>query len=191
MALTDKLTSIANAIRSKTGGSNSLTLDEMPGAIRNIEPGNESDALRYKKLYKETIDGSAAVDAIEEITVEDLEGIKKIRDYAFYYNVNLERIAIPEGVQTIGISAFEGAFLIESLILPDSVQAIYDKAFRACYGLKSITIGANLVGIYDSAFYGCYSLTDVYYKGTEEQWANISIDLNNECLTNATIHYNS
>lgn len=39
MALTDKLTSIANAIREKTGNSDLLTLDEMASAISNIETG--------------------------------------------------------------------------------------------------------------------------------------------------------
>lgn len=36
MALTDKLTAIANAIRTKTGGSGALTLTQMPTAISNI-----------------------------------------------------------------------------------------------------------------------------------------------------------
>ena len=36
MALTDKLTAIANAIRAKTGGSAALTLTDMPTAISGI-----------------------------------------------------------------------------------------------------------------------------------------------------------
>ena len=39
MALTDKLTAIANAIRAKTGGSSALTLTEMATAIGNIPTG--------------------------------------------------------------------------------------------------------------------------------------------------------
>ena len=39
MALTNKLTAIANAIREKTGTTNKLTLDEMPTAISNISSG--------------------------------------------------------------------------------------------------------------------------------------------------------
>ena len=39
MALTDKLTAIADAIRGKTGTSDKLTLDAMPTAISNIETG--------------------------------------------------------------------------------------------------------------------------------------------------------
>lgn len=40
MALTNKLTAIAEAIRTKTGESALLTLDEMPVAITNIETGS-------------------------------------------------------------------------------------------------------------------------------------------------------
>lgn len=39
MALTDKLTAIANAIRRKTGGTLGLTLDDMPVAIDSIQGG--------------------------------------------------------------------------------------------------------------------------------------------------------
>lgn len=39
MALTDKLTAIANAIRAKTGKSTAMTLDEMPTEIASISGG--------------------------------------------------------------------------------------------------------------------------------------------------------
>ena len=39
MALTDKLTSIANAIRAKTGKTNALSLDQMPSEISGIKTG--------------------------------------------------------------------------------------------------------------------------------------------------------
>ena len=40
MALIDKLTAIADAIRSKTGSTNTMTLDEMVTAIANITTGS-------------------------------------------------------------------------------------------------------------------------------------------------------
>lgn len=43
MALTDKLTAIADAIRDKTGDTALLTLDAMPTAISNIETGGGGD----------------------------------------------------------------------------------------------------------------------------------------------------
>ena len=43
----------------------------------------------------------------------------------------------------------------------------------------------------DRAFYSCDSLTSVYYKGTAEEWSNISIASYNTALTNATRYYYS
>ena len=45
MALTDKLTAIADAIRAKNGGTDAMTLAQMPEKIANIQTGTDtSDA---------------------------------------------------------------------------------------------------------------------------------------------------
>ena len=43
MALTEKLTAIAEAIRGKTGKTDGLTLDQMPGEIAGIQSGGGGD----------------------------------------------------------------------------------------------------------------------------------------------------
>ena len=63
-------------------------------------------------------------------------------------------------------------------------------AFSYCNNLTSITIPDSMTKIEDRAFYYCNSLTTVNYKGSQEQWEQISIGSDNECLTNATINYN-
>lgn len=45
MALTDKLTAIANAIRSKTGKTGTLTLDQMASEVSNISTGLDDSKL--------------------------------------------------------------------------------------------------------------------------------------------------
>ena len=45
MALTDKLSAIGNAIREKTGGTDLLTLDQMPTEISNIQGGGTVEEL--------------------------------------------------------------------------------------------------------------------------------------------------
>ncbi len=42
MALTDKLTAIADAIRAKNGGTDKLTLAQMPETIANIQTGTDT-----------------------------------------------------------------------------------------------------------------------------------------------------
>lgn len=47
MALIEKLTAIANAIRSKTGKTEGLTLEQMPGEIEEIETGGSGGNPSY------------------------------------------------------------------------------------------------------------------------------------------------
>ena len=41
----------------------------------------------------------------------------------------------------------------------------------------------------DCAFYGCNNLTDIYYKGTMEEWNEIEVSGNNSYLLNAIRYY--
>ena len=54
MALTDKLTAIANAIRAKTGGTSELTLDNMATEIANISVGTGSSDDNKTYIVKDT-----------------------------------------------------------------------------------------------------------------------------------------
>ena len=49
----------------------------------------------------------------------------------------------------------------------------------------------SVTSIGDGAFYNCSSLIKVYYKGTADDWTNISIDSSNSRLINATRYYYS
>ena len=51
MALTDKLTAIANAIRTKTGSTEPMTLDEMPELILSIK-GDSGNTSVFDPLYE-------------------------------------------------------------------------------------------------------------------------------------------
>lgn len=55
MALTDKLTAIADAIRAKTGDSEKLSLDDMPTAIASIETGG-GGGFDPEKMYAVRVD---------------------------------------------------------------------------------------------------------------------------------------
>ena len=77
------------------------------------------------------------------------------------------------------------------MVIGDSVTTIGYAAFYRCSGLTSVVIGDSVTTIGSSAFSYCSNLKTVYYVGTAEDWANISIGYNNSDLTYATRYYYS
>ena len=134
--------------------------------------------------------GDDAFFGCTSLTTVDLpEGVTSIGERTFAYCSNLTTIEIPKGVTSIGDHTFAWAGLT-SVVLPESLTSIADNVFYACMDLTSIVIPKGITSIGNSAFYYCSDLSDVFYSGSEEDWAQISIGTENEHLTSATIHYN-
>ena len=115
--------------------------------------------------------------------------VTSIGNYAFTDCEKLTSITIPNSVTSIGESSFDDCKNLTSITIPNSVRTIKDYAFSDCASLKSITISSSVTSIGYMAFWNCGALKDVYYSGNKEQWNKISIDGQNDCLTNATIHF--
>lgn len=138
--------------------------------------------------------------------------IKSIGDSAFYYCKELKTLTLPSGLETIGAYAFQKCSGLTSLVIPDSVTLMGSGAFAGCTGLtkvyvgtglkqikeetfsgdkaiKELTLRNTLTVVRDAAFKGCSKLETVYYYGTESQWKETVIGLNNEPLTGAKFVY--
>ena len=109
------------------------------------------------------------------------------RSFAGCYS--LISMTIPDSVNSIDYQTFYGCNSLTSVTIPDSVTSIGDNAFSGCYRLPSVTLPDSVTIIKDSAFYKCTALSDVYYKGTVEQFRNISIGSDNNDLVTATWHF--
>ena len=78
-----------------------------------------------------------------------------------------------------------------SVIIGDGATSIGSYAFYGCRNLTGITIPASVTSIEASAFSECYSLVNVYYGGSESQWKQLTAEVRDQELLDATIHYNS
>lgn len=144
MAITDKLTAIANAIRSKTGTTNTMTLDEMSNAITNIQTGMITSDNRCHT----------------------------IPDYLFYDCANLSLTELPSGVTSIGDSAFSGCAKLALTELPSGITNIGNDAFYNCIGIHSLTFKGTPNTIDSTAFVGCTNLTTINVPWAEGAVAN-------------------
>ena len=99
--------------------------------------------------------------SIKEVSDEDLKGITKIGNYAFYYYTDLTSITIPNSATSIGFSAFFECRSLTNITIPDSVTSIGSSAFYDCRSLTNITIGNGLTSIGRSAFQSCTGLTSI------------------------------
>lgn len=104
----------------------------------------------------------------------------------------LAYVSLPDGIKTLPTNAFGACTALEAIRLPGDLETIEPYAFNNCNQLKRITIPASVTSIGDGAFNLCDSLTDIYYQGTEAQWAAITIsETYNAPLEAATVHFNA
>lgn len=97
---------------------------------------------------------------------------------------------VPYGVTSLPVMAFYGPAALTAVKLPEGITALSSAVFAYCPSLASVTLPASLKSVGQMAFMET-ALKDVYYAGSEEQWAAIAIDAEgNDALLGATVHYN-
>lgn len=95
---------------------------------------------------------------------------------------------VPEGTERIRCGAFTDA-QVEGVALYDGMKELEAGAFQNCAAMTEMIFPVTLERIGDYAFYGCESLTTIWYDGSKEQWNEIAIGGDNECLLRATIDF--
>lgn len=87
----------------------------------------------------------------------------------------------------IGSGAFYDCAKLMSITLNGAVGAIGAHAFSGCGCLTSISLRAGLQSIGEGAFDRCENLCRVDFRGSREQWEQISVGPGNEALKKAEI----
>ena len=120
---------------------------------------------------------------IKSVTISD--SAKSIGMYTFLNCTELKTVKIGNSVEHIGQHAFASCSGLTDITIPDSVTSIGIYAFSGCTGLTSITIPRTIKHINDYTFHNCDAITDVNFKGTEQEWQNITINRGNDTLLRA------
>ena len=124
----ETLTGIADAIRSKTGGTDPISVSDMAGQIEGIQAGGGDDGS-----FKAVIERAA----VNPTLPSDLTSIG---NYAFYEYSNLALTSLPPGIMSIGNLAFSGCTSLKSLTFEGKPSSISNSAFRNCINLTTINV---------------------------------------------------
>ena len=194
MALTDKLTAIGNAIREKTGGTDLLTLDQMPAEISNIQGGGTVEELTITSngTYNPPtgIDGYAPVvvnvpqdggpPAEALVLTGDCAGLFQNNKFKWFLDMYGKQITTNR-ITHIG-SMFYGSSSYEEITIDIINMAYYrpsmDSVFCNCSKLKKVPkIKLANIPSYPpdmvQMFKGCSSLRELpndYFTGMIDDW---------------------
>lgn len=111
-----------------------------------------------------------------------------ISNYAFKNCSSLESISLPESLKILGGMVFYNCNSLKGITIPAGVNSL-TYTFINCPALESVVITKGVKSIYH-AFSNCPVLKDIYYTGTEEDWAEIDYVDELPSYTNATVHFN-
>lgn len=138
-----------------------------------------ADQLHFADLTDSTVlvEGQKYQGEVLEIPMVTKDGkmVAQIGAFAFFQLENLKTVTIPSSISSIQASAFEGCTGITELEIPSGVERIFPEAFQNCTGLSALILPSSLCNISDEAFAGCSALTEITFRGTTEQWSEISI----------------
>lgn len=94
-------------------------------------------------------------------TLDDKYTVTAIGNYAFYSDLQLGKVTIPQSVTSIGDSAFAGCHNLDSVTIKDAATSIGSRAFTECPLTTTLSLGKKITTIGDDAFYDCRGLTSV------------------------------
>ena len=186
--LDEEILCVENGVLTSNFDANSWSNSSASSLAGDLVIDASVTSIGYQSPTGDVYDGLSACDQLTSIVIP--EGVTMIGDYAFSGCYSLREISLPSSLISIGGQAFEWCTSITDITIPDGVEIIRWLAFKHCTSLEKVYIGKNLTTFEHSVFRECTALTDVYYVGTEEDWNNIDIGVYNECLIDATIHYN-
>ena len=164
---------IADAIREKTGSTDTIVADNFPTEIAAIESVSEN-------ISAVLVPGAVIAQGFDEndTTISSNTTAMDIDETTL-------AVILPDSATRIYQMVFRDCSNLKWIILSECLSTIDSYAFYCCTSLTTIKFPPTLTNIADTAFYGCANLTDIYVPWAEGAVANAPWGADN-----ATIHYN-
>ena len=108
--------------------------------------------------------------------LENFSGLTAIPDSAFFYCENLQEVALPPNVKSIGVMAFYGNNALTYIEMREGLETIAAQAFANCNNLMSVIIPYTVTSIDVSAYSGSRNID---YLHIDEN--NPVYDSRNDC----------
>lgn len=187
---------------------------EKTKALKSVTLPDSVETINNQAFYESGLESIVLPKSLTSLATESEDGNIS---FVFQGSTNL---IIPSSVTYLGLFAFQNSGVKEVTIQSDgnkSLRQISKRAFYKCKDLTKVVLGNNTRFIQDQAFYGCDNLNelhlpsvfksigasaivksdgttlplkDIYYNGTQEEFAKITIDpSNNFDATQHNIHF--
>lgn len=157
----------------------SVNLEEayIPSSVTRYTGGyiyNGDSSLTDVQLSTADLSGSCHFQACPILQrIEIPEGVETIGSYCFANDMMLNEIKLPSTLKKIGNYAFS-ATSITSIVIPEGVTSIGDYAFDQCSILKSVYLPSTLTSIGAYAFRNCDSLEAIYVPDSVTSIGNLA-----------------
>ena len=143
-ALDSALTDIANAIRTKTGGTDPLTLEQMPSEIESISGSGSSEIdENWKYATKISFANATLPDTFEVTLPSGQTDFSSIFDFAYAKNIIIHSSAKPTTLNSTFRRANNGGLYTVTLDFDTSSVT----TFQNCFALGIGSFGANFTEI--------------------------------------------
>lgn len=132
----------------------------------NEPPERDSSGLDYSVNEDGktcTVTGMGVCNDRDVVIPEYIDGyqVTAIDRIAFWNQIRITSVVMPDSIVRIGSSAFEDCTELKSITLSSSLETISIQAFKGCDSLKTIQLPESLTLIDGGAFNNCTALTEV------------------------------
>ena len=149
------LTSVKEFTVGKNTKVQNISSGALPATLEKltIEEGNP-------QLTK--LSGLKNFTSLREVNIAADCGLKTIDNETFWGCTGLERLVLPQTVETLGVNAFYNTPNLKEIVFaePSQLKRIGENAFQEC-GILSMNLPASVERIDRQAFHGCFALSEV------------------------------